>query len=284
MLRRATGRDFGAIAVGTIDADELARLAAAPEAVLDDPAASVIKRGRSALVVRAELVIGGSLARTAFKRCGARTPFRRLLRGLRMSSARRNFLLARRLLSLGIDTPRPLLAVWPRWHNLLAPSYLATEWIDGGVPLDAFVRSAAAWEPARRDAALRDAACRLGQLIGTLHRRGFSHRDLKSANLLVRDDDGQIAVFLIDLDGGSRLRFRVAATRAKNLARLHEATCRQACITATLRGRFLRSYLASLGSSADWKAVWRQLEKAFRIPPRPPFVLGDSRRPVDSQT
>jgi hypothetical protein len=38
----------------------------------------------------------------------------------------------------------------------------------------------------------------------------------------------------------------------------------------------LRAYLASLGSPADWKAVWRQLEKAFRIPPRPPVVLRDS--------
>jgi tRNA A-37 threonylcarbamoyl transferase component Bud32 len=271
VLRRATGRDFCAVAVGAIDAEELANAAAVPERTLNDPAAVVVKRGRSALVVRAELAIG-SVARTAFKRCGARTPLRRLLRGLRTSAARRNFLLGRRLVSLGIDTPRPLLAVWPRWHNLLAPSYLATEWVDGAVPLDAFVRSVAAWPPARRRAALRDAACRLGQLIGTLHRRGFSHRDLKSANLLVRENRGQIAVFLIDLDGASRLRFRVTATRAKNLARLQEATRGKAAITATLRCRFLRAYLEGSGRPDDWKAVWRQLEKAFRIPPRPPVV------------
>jgi tRNA A-37 threonylcarbamoyl transferase component Bud32 len=276
VLRRATGRDFCAVAISAMEAEEFADAAAVPERTLNDPAAVVVKRGRSALVVRAELAIGGSVARTAFKRCGARTLLRRLLRGLRTSAARRNFLLGRRLVSLGIDTPRPLLAIWPRWHNLLAPSYLATEWIDGAVPLDAFVRSIATWPHARRRAALRDAACQLGHLIGTLHQRGFSHRDLKSANLLVRENRGQIEVFLIDLDGASRLRFRVAATRAKNLARLQEATRGNASITATLRCRFLRAYLASLGSPADWKAVWRQLEKAFRIPPRPPVVLRDS--------
>jgi tRNA A-37 threonylcarbamoyl transferase component Bud32 len=179
----------------------------------------------------------------------------------------RNFRLGHKLLALGIATPRPVLAISPRWHNLLSPSFLATEWIEGGLPLDAFVRASMAGPHAHRRAQLCDAARRLGQLIGTLHRNGFSHRDLKSANLLVRENGRQVEVFLIDLDGATVSHVRIETTRLKNLLRLHAATCRMSGVTATLRYQFLRSYLATLGNSANWKTVWRQLQKASRIPP-----------------
>jgi tRNA A-37 threonylcarbamoyl transferase component Bud32 len=188
---------------------------------------------------------------------------------MRPSAAVRNFRLGHRLLELGIETPRPLIAVSPRWHNLLRPSYLATEWIDGAVPLDAFAKSESALSPARRRMALRETARQLGRLIGTLHNRGYAHRDLKSANLLVRERDGRVEVFLIDLDGASPAYLRLEVTRFKNLARLQQATARMACVTRTLRRRFLDSYLATLSGAQDWKTVWRQVGRISRIPPPP---------------
>jgi tRNA A-37 threonylcarbamoyl transferase component Bud32 len=261
------GHDFTAIAIGEIEVNELTLVVADPERMVADPNAAVIKRGRSALVTRVDLPIGGVDTRTAYKRCGSRTWLRRLVRGVRTSAALRNFRLGHKLLRLGIATPRPLLAVSPRWHNLLSPSYLATEWIEGGVPLDAFARAATARTPDQRRAQMGDAAGRLGRLIGTLHKLGFSHRDLKSANLLVREKGRQVEVFLIDLDGAMRSGLRTETTRLKNLLRLQAATCQTAGVTLTLRCRFLRSYLATLGNSANWKTVWRQLQKASRIPP-----------------
>jgi len=262
------GRDFIAIAVGEIEEQELAGFVTAPEQVLNEPTATVIKQGRSALVMRVALSIGGVSMQAAYKRCGSRTQLRRLVRGIQTSAALRNFRLGHRLLSLGIETPRPLLAISPRWHNLLSPSYLATEWIEGAVPLDAFARTATAWAPARGRAALREAARRLGGLIGTLHQRGFSHRDLKSANLLVRENDRRVEVFLVDLDGAARSPLGRDATRLKNLARLHEATRQILGVTPALRCRFLQSYLATLGGRVDWKTIWRQLQETPRIPPR----------------
>jgi tRNA A-37 threonylcarbamoyl transferase component Bud32 len=267
--RRTAGRDYTANSVAEFESDELTRFVSSPERALSDPTASVVKRGRSALVVRVDFAIGGVETPTAYKRCGSRTRIRRLVRGVRTSAALRNFRLGHRLLSLGIETPRPLIAVSPRWHNLLQPSFLATEWIEGAVPLDAFARSAAAWAPARRRRALCDAARQLGRLIGTLHKHRYSHRDLKSANLLVRERDRQIEAFLIDLDGASRSRLRLQATRLKNLSRLHAATCQTAGVTPTLRCRFFQSYLATLGGRTGWKTVWRQLQKTSKIPPPP---------------
>jgi tRNA A-37 threonylcarbamoyl transferase component Bud32 len=265
--RRAVGRDFTAIAIAEVGAGELARIVEAPERISVDAQATVIKRGRSALVVRVDLPIGDVETRTAYKRCGSRTQLHRLVRGVRTSAALRNFRLGHKLLRLGIATPRPLLAVSPRWHNLLSPSYLVTEWIEGGLPIDAFARAASAWPPAHCRAQTRDAARRLGRLIGTLHKHGFSHRDLKSANLLVRETGRQVEVFLIDLDGATRSPLRPETARLKNLLRLHVATCQMSGVTATLRCRFLHSYLAILGNSTNWKTVWRQLRKAPRIPP-----------------
>ncbi len=278
--RRVAGRRFTAIAVGQIKEDELPSFAASPERPLSDPSASVVKRGRSALVVRVDLPIGGGRMRAAYKQCGGRSWLRRIARGIRTSAAVRNFRLGHRLLNLGIDTPQPLIAVAPRWRNFLRPSYLATEWIEDALPLDAFGRATKILPPARRRAELCDTARSLGRLIGTLHRQGFSHRDLKSANLLVRERDWRVEVFLVDLDGAARARFRVKATRLKNLARLQAATGRMTGVTATLRCRFLRTYLATLGNPAEWKTVWRQLAKASRIPPAPAvsFVSSPGRR------
>jgi tRNA A-37 threonylcarbamoyl transferase component Bud32 len=266
--RRFAGRDFTAISVGEMDAEALASIAASPDRPLSDPTVTLVKRGRSALVVRVNVLVGGLQTPVAYKRCGSRTWLRRLARGVRTAAAVRNFVLGHRMLSLGIATPRPLLAVSPRWHNLLSPSYLATEWIEGAVPIDAFARTVSAWKPARRRGALREAAQCLGRLIGRLHACGFSHRDLKSANLLVREGDPQVEVFLVDLDGASRWYVRRGATQLKNLARLHDATCQMSGVTHALRCRFIQAYLAALGAPASWKAVWRQLQKAPRIPPR----------------
>jgi len=267
--RRAAGREYTALAIRDFNDGQLARLVTSPERALSDPTATVVKLGRSALVVRVDLPIGGAETRTAYKRCGSRSWLRRIARGLRPSAAVRNFRLGHRLLNLDIATPRPLIAISPRWLNLLKPSYLATEWIDDAHPLDAFVRSAAAMPHAHRRRAMCDAARQLGRLIGTLHNRGYAHRDLKSANLLVRERDGRVEVFMIDLDGASRAYLRLETTRLKNVARLVQATARMTCVTQTLRCRFLQFYLAELGGARDWKTVWRQVGRISKIPPPP---------------
>src|ERR1700730_1527930 len=106
--RGAMGHDFTAIAVGEMQENELADVVASPERILSEPTAMLVKQGRSALVMRVALSIGGVSMQAAYKRCGSRTQLRRLVRGIRTSAALRNFRLGHRLLSVGIETARPL--------------------------------------------------------------------------------------------------------------------------------------------------------------------------------
>src|ERR1700676_5151812 len=96
-LRKAAGRDFTAVAVAEIEPEELASCVSSPERFLTGSAAVVVKRGRSALVVQANLSITGVETPVAYKRCGSRSWHRRLVRGLRTSGALRNLRLGRRL-------------------------------------------------------------------------------------------------------------------------------------------------------------------------------------------
>jgi tRNA A-37 threonylcarbamoyl transferase component Bud32 len=265
LFRHVRGRNYKAVAVAELQPSDVERVVASPESLLENPATTIVKRGRSALIVKAPLRLSERETRTAYKQFGSKTWLRRLARGLQPSRAVRNLRLGHELLLRGIATARPLLAVSPRWHALLRPGFLATEWLEGAVPVDVFLRATAGLERARRQAMLRETADCAGRLVGTLHTHGFAHRDLKATNLLVRERNGRIEVFVIDLDGASMPWLLTRRTRMTNLARLVVATEGLCTMTHALRRRALRAYLASVPDSAPWKAVWRELHEISRI-------------------
>jgi|HubBroStandDraft_6_1064221.scaffolds.fasta_scaffold41643_3 tRNA A-37 threonylcarbamoyl transferase component Bud32 len=264
-LHYACGQDYFAVAVADLDPSELRQSVDRPEARLDEVESTVIKQGRSALIVKSAIRRSDGPTWTAYKKCGGKTWIRRFARGLQSARSLRNFHLGQQLLRHGIATARPLLAVAPRWHALLRPAFLATEWLEGAIPLDRFFRATAALEPAKRRAVLRETANRVGQAVAALHANGFSHRDLKATNVLVREQCGQIEVFVIDLDGVSKPWYLTRRTRMTNLARLVYATQESTVVTHSLRRRALAAYLTSVPDSRPWKIVWRQLREVSRI-------------------
>lgn len=265
-LRYHQSADYRLVSVSEIDPSEQERVAAVPQGPLEDSSAKTVKQGRSALIVRTSLRATTGEIATAYKRCGSKTWFRRLARGLQPARTMRNFHFGHQLLDHGLPTARPLLAVAPRWHALFKPAFLATEWLEEAMPIDAFLRRTMAVEPARgRNAVLCEMADRIGHLVGILHARGFAHRDLKAANLLVRDEGNRIQVFVIDLDGASKPWFLTRRTRMNNLARLVVATAESPGMRHSLRRRALAAYLASAGDAMPWKNVWRRLDEISRI-------------------
>ncbi|MBW3538818.1 MAG: lipopolysaccharide kinase InaA family protein [Planctomycetes bacterium] len=239
----------------------LLRLVDYPELPLRANTRDTIKAGRTALLLRIELPVGGRMTSVAYKRVRRRSWLKKLTSLVMPNRVARSFRLARTLSEAGVATARPLAAVMPRWYRPFAPSYLAVEWLEGAVNLHVYLRrmrGLAGRELHRTSAA---AAESLGRLLGRMHAAGVSHRDLKPGNLLVRAAGGAVQTWVIDLDG-ARVQRRISSRACwRNLARLALGTLSAGRVGRTMSLRFLRAWLHASGRSASqWKESWRGVE------------------------
>ncbi len=102
----------------------------------------------------------------------------------------------------------------------------------------------------------------LARLIGTLHHRHVSHRDLKASNVLVSNNQ----LTLIDLVGVMRHRKLRRSRRIQNLARLNVSSASCPGLTRTDKLRFLRVYLRwGLRGRQSWKHWWRAIAQATAV-------------------
>jgi serine/threonine protein kinase len=108
----------------------------------------------------------------------------------RTSRAERAFHHGLQLELAGINTARNIAAGIERWVCWPRRAYLVTEWVARATTLN---------DRLARDRSLpRDQVYKLADLLARLHQNGFSHRDLKSSNILF---DANSQPCLIDLDG-----------------------------------------------------------------------------------
>jgi tRNA A-37 threonylcarbamoyl transferase component Bud32 len=200
--------------------------------------AHLLKQGRSATVGRAHGVV---LKRFNLRKRG------NLLKDLfRRSRALRAFQKAYHLELVGIATARPIAAGEERTLGLVTRSYLVMEEIPGAKLSHQL--------SGRNQAAGRAAA----ELIARLHEEGFSHRDLKTTNIVF---DGSGRPHLLDLEG---LRFigQVADQRAAlDLARLAAGALQWVNdLSRTQRLRFLKRYCQCRGRN-NWQWWWRTIAR-----------------------
>ena len=118
-----------------------------------------------------------------------------LERRLRLSRVDRAWRAAHLLPTLGLLTPRAVGTAQCPGPDGTVTEYLATEWLDGGVPFPQAL-SLADNGTETRATLLREFA----QLLRHCHRRGVYLRDFVK-NVLVREEAGQRSYWLTDLDG-----------------------------------------------------------------------------------
>jgi serine/threonine protein kinase len=179
------------------------------------------------------------------KRVNVRARIEPLKNLLRSSQVLRSWINGHSLRDRCLPTPRPL-AVFHRYRRgLPAEGYLLTELVP---------------DPTSLASGIKPVATRLARLLRSMHDRGVSHRDLKSANVILA---GGAEPILIDLVG---VRTRVQPSdqqRAKELARLNASFLDNTAITSTDRLRFLHAYLAAgTGSQEGWKSWWKMVSRA----------------------
>lgn len=196
-----------------------------PDGFLRDRA-KPLKRGRSATV--------GAGGGFVLKRYNLRRLSRLVKDLFRSSPAHASFRKAYHLELLHIPTARPAAAAEKRILGFLLKSYFLMEEIPGAVSLEARLRDGPALEQRLIES--------IGRMIGRLHGEGFSHRDLKSSNIILDSSEGP---WLIDLDG---LRFigEVPLAQAKSdLERIARSVATASGIGRLQRIVFLRAYLRS---------------------------------------
>jgi tRNA A-37 threonylcarbamoyl transferase component Bud32 len=272
-------------AVADLDPNALAPLLADPDAPFRRSDVTILKDSPTSNVVEFDLPGSKGLHRVIYKRFPVASWTDPWVALVRSTPALRSYVLGHGLRLRCLPTPRPL-AVWHhRRKGLLHEGYLLTEKVPDALDLVAFVASLDALPARERRLALRRLIDQVARLVGTLHHRHLSHRDLKAANLLVSTEQwfasgrgtkergrgpgpvspGAMQVWFIDLVGVRR-HFKLRRhRRLQNLARLHASFHCHPALTRTDKLRFLRLYLRwGLRGRIGWKRWWRQLEEATK--------------------
>jgi tRNA A-37 threonylcarbamoyl transferase component Bud32 len=253
-------------AVRDLQADDLAPLLADPDAPFHASGSTLLKDSRSSTVVELDLPVNGVVRRVIWKRFRVtawRDPWAALCR---RSAALRSWVFGHGLRERLLPTPRPLAVLHRYRHGLPCEGYLLTEKVPNAVDLHRFVTELETLPAAERRTVLRHLLEQAAILVRELHHRQLSHRDLKSANILIQRHGPEIVNFrlwLIDLVGVARPRWLTERRRVQNLARLHASFHHHPALTRSDKLRFLRSYLQwGLHGRERWKSWWRQISEA----------------------
>jgi len=256
-------------AVSEIDPAYLARLLRDPGMLFQGENVRFVKRGRTSLLARCMMEVGGHPVAVAYKRIRRPSQFKIATGLFRESRAKRNWRLGQALLQNGIATPRPLAVIAPRIPGIGRRCYLAVEWLEDAMCGADYLTDLRQQTTHERDEKLNDLADSLGTLLGRMHRCGFRHRDLKVYNLMFRERDGKTESFVIDLDSAGQSPVTSPARRLRDLARLIIDIEHEPILLNTHRLRFLAAYLRELGrelGDSHWtrQELWTDLERASR--------------------
>jgi tRNA A-37 threonylcarbamoyl transferase component Bud32 len=263
------------VASRELDPDAFRRIMDDPDGPFADSTSRLLKDSRTTRVVETTMIVRGRPTAVIYKRFNRKKWLDPIFNLFRPSRAWRSWQAGQDLVSRGIPTPKNLAYLERRPHGtsrflrfLSHETYLMTAKEEPAVDLATYVHEILPSLPADlRRARVRRLIVSLSRLIRSLHDRSLSHRDLKSANILIRTDtiDEEDRLSLIDLVG-VRLRHPLPrGRRVQNLARLGISLEAIPGRTRTDALRFLRLYLPwGLSPLKDWKSFWRSIERAMR--------------------
>ena len=249
-------------AVNEVSREFLVKLLNDPGSLMRDKSAQAVKEGRTSRLVRCGIPLNGKTVSVIYKRIRRRNWLKVFTGLFRECRAQRNWRLGHALLDRGISTPRPLVAVVPRFAGIGRVCFIATEWLEDAVTADGYLQQLRVHNVIDRDKRLKAAARSLGVLLGKMHRHGFRHRDLKAQNVMLRDRSGKIESFVIDLDGAAASKYTNRSVRVRNLARLVIDLNADPLLSEIHRLVFISAYLREVGDpSWSWRRLWQALER-----------------------
>lgn len=232
-----------------------------PDRLAESPG-QVLKTDRGTLVVRRPVEFAGRAVECVIKyQRYDRKPADRL-RGLFALRAVSGFRQAVRLLSAGIPTPRPLLAVEQRGGFRFPQSLLITKFVPDSIHLYGYFRDHLA--PANPSFAKikRSLAVQVASVFLGLDKLGLRHRDAKPSNWLVQSTPDGPRLWLIDLDG-IRAKGLSSGAVSDGLAQLASKLLWSPLLYRT---DYLRVFQSCFGSDLKTHRKWKDcFRRATRI-------------------
>lgn len=179
-----------------------------------------------------------------FRHDDLQTRLRRRRRGTR---ARLSFVAARRLRSLSIATPEPVL--YAESKTLEGPAWFVCRLVPDARELRHVLRALNAGKIAERFPGIDgpELLRRVGALAAELHRHGIWFRDLTSGNVLLAEPTTDAKLYLVDLN---RARFRRRLSTSQRLRDLG----RMPVLRSEDRSEYLRGYRS--GGLARFQRLW----------------------------
>jgi tRNA A-37 threonylcarbamoyl transferase component Bud32 len=275
---RAPGID--AHAVTELESASLAPLLADPDEPFRRAGVRLLKDSPSSTVAELDMLVEGRVRKVIYKRFRGATVKEMLASCVRRTPALRSWYHGYGFRARAVPTARTLAVLHRTRWGMLADGYLLTEKLEDTQELHVQVEQLAQLPTRQRGLLMRRLIDLVARTIRGLHQRQLSHRDLKAANILVRRAElppappapyepvgllhvPETSVWLIDLVGVELFRKLPHRRIIQNLARLNASFHGRRNVTRTDRLRFLRTYLFDgLRGPGNWKAWWRQIERA----------------------
>jgi len=171
----------------------------------------------------------------------------------RPSKAIREFVLGNRLLKIGIPVAEPLAVGERRTLRLLKKCFLITEELSQARNLSLYVNSLPPPLNKEKLREKREFISRLAESIRDIHNKGFTHGDLNTSHIMVKEN----GFYYLDFEN-ARLKRKASDFRwIKDLSRLNESM--PSYITRTDKLRFYKEY--AKGNRVKEKQIRRYLRR-----------------------
>jgi tRNA A-37 threonylcarbamoyl transferase component Bud32 len=184
------------------------------------------------------------------------------------SRAVKSWIAGNGLLVRGMSTPVPLALAERKFGPFIYESFLISEWLSDVRELNDYIRyiNQQGLSSADKTSFIQCVAT----AIRNLHEKGVYHADLKSTNILVREEGPRRWSFhFIDLE---RVKFKKNLTfreRANNLAQINASIAR--CMTAKDRLKFFRFYANGTQLFGERKKYYREVLAISKTKNTEPF-------------
>lgn len=250
-----------------LDRTEVNRILFDLDAPFGWPETTTLKDSRTTTVAETTLSVRGKPTQVIYKRFNVKKHLELLWNVFRPTRAWRAWQAGQHLASRGVPTPQNLAYFVRRgFAGIPKETYLVTLKADPSITVSDYTTQVLPSLPFdEKRERIRAYSSALGKLLSTLHHRSLSHRDLKTANILIDGDTNasEPRLTLIDLVGvvlGHPLPWN---RRVQNLARLNVSVSQVEGLTRTDRLRFLRAYgICRPGRRAEWKQLWRAVARS----------------------